>query len=284
VAATQASASASSSAAAVAAAAQQPRTAVPVVGSSKNHKGNRMDFLQLDDDLLDVLRGGEGGSMGDSSSSSSSSTGADPDLVAATRRKRRDAFEHLVSNLRRDFNFKARGERQMRASQTHPDSHYKPLHPDDYVKFRTQAAIAFYKRKIPRLNRTLQVGQALLTLGSVAGVILAFSRAQAWAPVVSILVSGVTAWLEFNGSSSKLARYSRAVDELQNLVRWWQSRPTIDRSGMGNIQRLVMHCEAVLRDELNGWSSASQTRDLMLDQAEKDPSGTSKDKKSDKLD
>ena len=144
------------------------------------------------------------------------------------------------------------------------DSHYRPVHPEDYVAFRMDKAVKFYKSRIPLCNRTRHIIQGLSTLGSVASVVLSFLGFVQWTVVTAIAITGLMAWLEFQGTNNKIIRYSNVVDTLESHKVWWNTRPSIEKSVVHNIERLVGVTEEVLRDEANVWSAAASTQSNML--------------------
>ena len=159
-------------------------------------------------------------------------------------------LEELVAWLRQHDNTEAE-LRQV-------DSHYTPVQPDLYIRFRVTKALEFYKGRIPHCHRTRNCAQAFLVLGSIGAVVLAFFDKSVWASAISILTTGVTALLEFQGTNSKITRYSSTVHALQKVILWWQALPQIDRSVVVNIDRLVLTCEELLQREQQAWRSTSQ--------------------------
>lgn len=156
----------------------------------------------------------------------------------------------VVDRLRRDSND---------VDHFSSDSHYEPLQPDSYIRFRVIPAMNFYKRRIPRCNNTRSLSQFLLVAGTLGAAGLAISKLSYWASGVAIINSSITAFLEFSGTNSKISRYSFTVHALQELIYWWQTLPQIDRSVVANIDRLVLTCEELLQREQQAWRSTSQT-------------------------
>lgn len=150
------------------------------------------------------------------------------------------------------------------------DTHYSPLQPDAFILCRIEPAVRFYSGRVPFNNSTLNIGKCVLVLGSMVGVLLVIFNLSVWAAAVSIFSSGVTAWLEFNGVSSKMTRYSAVVDGLQSLTVWWHSLDMIDKSVVENIDKLVLSCEEIIKSEYESWSSAASKATEMLDEAAND--------------
>jgi hypothetical protein len=137
------------------------------------------------------------------------------------------------------------------------DTHYKPLQPDRYCILRIERALEFYKGRLPRSNRARYIGQIVITLGSLVGVLLAVFDALRYAAVAAIIVSSTTAWLEFSGTLGKITRYSTTIGGLQDLLMWWRTSAPIERSATQNIDKLILTAEELLKSELNSWSSTS---------------------------
>jgi hypothetical protein len=164
----------------------------------------------------------------------------------------------IISRLKRDDN---------ELDNNNVDSHYEPLQPDAYIKFRVYPVLTFYKNRIPRSNNIRNITQFQLVLGSIGAAILGIISLSQWASGIAILTASITAYLEFSGTNSKMSRYSFTVHALQNLIYWWQTLPTIDRSVVANIDRLVLTCEELLNKEQQAWRSTSQTIRMLQKQS-----------------
>lgn len=137
------------------------------------------------------------------------------------------------------------------------DKHYQPVQPDFYIRHRVHKTLCFYKSRIPICNHTRNFAQLLMVLGSLlAGAISYFGYAR-YAAIISITSSAITAYLEFNGTNTKITRYSATVNGLQELILWWDTLPSIDKSAVQNIDRLVMSCEEILQREQQAWRSTN---------------------------
>ena len=153
------------------------------------------------------------------------------------------------------------------SSAMHKDNHFMPLQPEEYVRFRVETLKKFYRRRIPRCHRTRHTIQFFSTIGTLATLILAFLNIIEYTVITAIGVTGLMAWLEFQGTNSKMTRYSTVVDALDNHLVWWHSRPEIEKAATENIDRLIMTCEEIQIDEMNSWRSASSAQTEMLAKA-----------------
>jgi hypothetical protein len=161
------------------------------------------------------------------------------------------------------------------AESNDTDSHYAPVHPDAYIRFRVSGALSFYKQRIPVCTRARNLSQILLILGSIASGVLAYLYLAAWASGVSIITSAITAYIQFQGTAGKMDRYSVTVHSLQELVCWWQTLPQIEKSVVSNIDRLVMACEDILQREQQAWRSTSQVVRLLQESSKTAPASAS---------
>ena len=143
------------------------------------------------------------------------------------------------------------------------DSHYEPVHPDGYLKFRLVKAMNFYKSRIPTYNRVRNTAQFLLVSGSIVSGAVAFFGISEWAAIISAFSLAISALMEFQGTNSKLTRYSGTVHSLQQVIMWWQTLPPIEKSNVYNIDRLVTSTEGILQMEQQSWKSTSQAAKML---------------------
>jgi hypothetical protein len=107
------------------------------------------------------------------------------------------------------------GEGQVNESM---DSYYEPLQPDMLIKFRVIKSLEFYKSRIPSYSRTRNIAQTFIVSGSIGTGLVAFFQQTKYAVLISIVISSVTAYLEFHGTNIKISRYPSISHALQNLI------------------------------------------------------------------
>ena len=143
-------------------------------------------------------------------------------------------------------------------SMGHPnDRHHEPLQPSVYLRFRVDAAIAFYRQKIPKYNYIRSVSQTIVILGSIGSGIVAFFNVSTWSVLISSIAAAVAAFMQFHGTNKKINRYSATVHALTDMKCWWDSLPSIDRSVVSNIDSLILSCENIIRKECESWKSTT---------------------------
>ena len=106
-------------------------------------------------------------------------------------------------------------------SEIEEDTHYQPVKPDNFLRFRIMPVLMYYKKKIPIYARGRAITQTLLVLGSAASAVLAIAELSEWAAIVSVSTVSITAYQEFCGTSKKMSRYSHTVHGLEELIFWW---------------------------------------------------------------
>lgn len=154
------------------------------------------------------------------------------------------------------------------------DSHYEPLQPDSYIRFRIIKAMNFYKARIPVSYRIRVLAQFFLLLGSIATGALAFFGEAAWASAATIIASGISGFLEFDGTVNKINRYSTTIQALHQTILWWQTLPQIEKSVTSNIDTLIITCEDILQREQQAWKSTTQAVKMLAKAAKDDSAGS----------
>ena len=100
------------------------------------------------------------------------------------------------------------------------NNHHSPVKPDDYIAFRLQPAMTFYRRRIPTYARSHTFATLFMVIGALAGGVLAFYDYAIWVGMLSSITSAVVAWVEFSGTEKKLDRYSNIVISLKSINLW----------------------------------------------------------------
>ena len=142
----------------------------------------------------------------------------------------------------------------------HPfDNHHSPLRPDEYLKFRLQPVLSFYRGRLPRYSRSRTFTKVSSIIGSIGGSILAVFDLAGYTVVLVMVLSAIVAWSEFLGTEKKLNRYSTVVSGLSQIELWWTSLPEVERLSTRNIDTLVQSVEGQIRKERQGWRATSQS-------------------------
>ena len=93
--------------------------------------------------------------------------------------------------------------------------------------------------------------------------------------IVLLLLLGINVWLEFQGTSKKLARYNSCLDNINSILLWWNSLTPIDKMNITHTNQLglmfyfydriflVSSCEDVFRGEIQGWSANFKAQKML---------------------
>lgn len=143
------------------------------------------------------------------------------------------------------------------------DDHYSPLTPEAYIKYRVRHVLSFYKGRLPKYYQFRTFLEIFLILGSLSGTLLAILDLQSWAAIITSCTAAVTAWLEFQSTSKKLARYSSAIEQLNQSLLWWKSLTAMDRASPDNVNMLIKSCEDVILGETQAWMATSLVQKML---------------------
>ncbi|KAK3237705.1 hypothetical protein CYMTET_52242 [Cymbomonas tetramitiformis] len=125
------------------------------------------------------------------------------------------------------------------------DDHQSPLKPSEYVRFRILSQCRFYQLRLPTYHRNRSISQTVIVALALTGSLFSILSILVWTAVVMAFVSALTAWVEFNGVSSKMLRYSSAVHQLSQLLLWWESLTDVDKAHRRNVDHLVGTSEMI---------------------------------------
>jgi hypothetical protein len=145
------------------------------------------------------------------------------------------------------------------------DNHHSPLRPDEYLLFRLQPVLNFYRGRLPRYSRSRTLTKVSSIIGSICGSILAVFNLADFSVLLVMVLSAIVAWSEFAGTEKKLNRYSTVVSGLSQIELWWMSLPEVERLSAHSIDMLVQSVEGQIRNERQGWRATSQSTKKLIE-------------------
>mmetsp|Transcript_32479 Transcript_32479/g.64278 ORF Transcript_32479/g.64278 Transcript_32479/m.64278 type:complete len:289 (+) Transcript_32479:310-1176(+) len=137
------------------------------------------------------------------------------------------------------------------------DDHHSPLTPDEYLKYRVEPQLNFYRKRLPKYSRMRFFFEMVKLIGSILGTILAFLGLSHWAAVPTAVVAAFHAYSEFHGTERKLLRYSNCISRLETILLWWRTMNVNDKALLDNKTRLVTECEETFESERQAWVTSS---------------------------
>jgi hypothetical protein len=138
------------------------------------------------------------------------------------------------------------------------DSGHEILTPDLYIEFRLKKHIEFYRNRLPTYYFMRRGSQFMQIIGSIVTSSFAMWDLVPWTAAASVIIAAVAAHAEFHDTDSKIKRYSTAIHSLENLVNWWDTLLSIDKSSVENIDRLIMTGESIISNDYSSWGATSQ--------------------------
>lgn len=89
-----------------------------------------------------------------------------------------------------------------------------------------------------------------------------------WIAVVTVLLSQINYFKEFNGFENKIARYNVTIKSLTDLSHWWMSLNLTEKNSRDCAEKLVLDSEITIIEEFKTWMSSSQANKIMKESME----------------
>jgi len=162
------------------------------------------------------------------------------------------------------------------------DDHYSPVDAENYVSMRLRPMVAWYRERIPKRWKNRMILKLLMLAASMASALLARRSLSQWVAIVTALGTAITSWSEFSDGGSKIERYNRVINSIENLLSWWSSISPVDKASKSNIGHLVMMGESTLSSERLAWQS-TLSKDKKQDERDEEDNGEGKSNHSKKV-
>lgn len=148
------------------------------------------------------------------------------------------------------------------------DDGFTALSPDDYVKFRLDNQLNYYKRKSTELDsRIRRLNWQIILLGGL-GTFLAAVGFEVWIAITIATVGAITSFIGYNQFENSLRTFNQAATGLESIRIWWRALTEEQRRSQEMYDRLVESTESVLQTEQSGWDQNLQ--DALAELLEKD--------------
>lgn len=157
------------------------------------------------------------------------------------------------------------------------DDHFSPVRPSAYIELRLLPVIRFYRGRIPGSQRRRYACKLIILLSTVAAAILSRYEYVQYVTIVAACSSAVSTLAEFQDSTRKLERYSRAIAALENLLTWWESKKPIEQSSRANVSHLISEGEAIIANERLAWVSTAMKGSIRQQEEEEEEVGAARD-------
>jgi hypothetical protein len=141
----------------------------------------------------------------------------------------------------------------------------------DYIRFRVDDQIDYYRRQVARRGRTLRWLLSLIFLAGGAGTLLAALNVDVWIAMTTAVVGAVTTYLGYEQVENLLVSYNQAMSGLVAVKGWWLSLAPRERGSNATKERLVRQTERILQKEQGGWvEDMTEALDQLRDEEEKE--------------
>ena len=130
------------------------------------------------------------------------------------------------------------------------------LSTDQYVRFRLDDQLQFYRRKTVGLEKEFSRLQIWVLVAGAAGTLLAALGGEwvIWIALSTALASAFMTHLSYRQVETMLTGYNQTATDLDNILAWWTALNAAEQAQPHNIETLSAHTEQVLANELAGWT------------------------------
>jgi hypothetical protein len=155
------------------------------------------------------------------------------------------------------------------------DDGLRPLSPDEYIRFRIDDQIDYYRRGVRvRERRVRSLRWLVVGIGGL-GTFLAAALLEPWVAVTTALAAAFATYLEANQLESTIMLQNQAATDLWTIRAWWMALSPEEQLQPRAVDRLVDRAERIMGAEHSGW--IQEMRDaitqLRLEEAEKEHRG-----------
>jgi hypothetical protein len=133
------------------------------------------------------------------------------------------------------------------------DDGFSFLTPSQYIKYRLENQVAWYKKRTHQLDRRIRRLHYQIILFGAIGTLLAAFEYEIWIAVTTAIVGAITSYIEYNQYEKTLTSYNMAATDLQSIRIWWRALPEEDKYSQEIYEKLVRHAEGVMQDESQRW-------------------------------
>jgi len=152
------------------------------------------------------------------------------------------------------------------------DNGLSPINPDQYIKFRLDDQLGYYKKTTLTLEKKLKRFQWQIYAAGGLGTLLAASGLEIWIAVTTAVAGSLTTYMQFKQFEKNLMEYNQSTADLSNIRDWWIALSPVEQSNRDMIDKLVGMTENVFKRENAGWVQQMQDmiEELQEDQNKSD--------------
>jgi hypothetical protein len=130
------------------------------------------------------------------------------------------------------------------------DDGLSTLTADEYVRIRIYPVLASFLEKVPTFsNRVNTISVIVIGLSVTSAVFSAFDLVL-WIPVAMAVSAFLTSWQSFSSVDTRLGQTNAAINQLNQLMIWWDSLTMIEKRVGANKEFLVMTTETAVQGQV----------------------------------
>lgn len=133
------------------------------------------------------------------------------------------------------------------------DDGFKPLRPEDYLKYRLVDQLNYYQKKTTAHEKQLKRLHWLIYIFGGLGTLLASIGFELWVALTTALVGVFTTYMEYQQVENTLMLYNQTAASLSEINSRWDVLPPHEKNKRENILPLLESTEDVLLSEHHKW-------------------------------
>lgn len=150
------------------------------------------------------------------------------------------------------------GQLPPRASLAKGDNGFSPLWANEYLTYRLENQLAWFKNKSAGLDNRLRGLRVAAVLFGGIGVLLAAAGLEIWVAVTTTLLIALTSLIDSNQLEARKASCSQITTDLETIRMWWRTLSGAQRNHQENVEKLVLLTEKALAAETQPWGQTIQ--------------------------
>jgi SMODS and SLOG-associating 2TM effector domain 1 len=132
---------------------------------------------------------------------------------------------------------------------------------DEYVKIRLQPIISTFTRKTPALSQLSNTVTCIVIALSVCSSVFSTFDLTIFIPMALAFAGACTAWRSYKQADLRLVQTNGALNQLHQLIIWWDSLSMIEKRVPANKEFLVQTTELTIQTQVVGYLSSKNKDD-----------------------
>ncbi len=138
------------------------------------------------------------------------------------------------------------------------DDGFRTLTPEEYIRYRLENQLAYFRDKTREHKRRLTLFQVLIILSGGIGTLLAAIGWELWIALTTAFATAFATYLQYRQTESTLIQYNQTATNLENVHNWWMGLSPSEAANPVNASLLVDNTERILETEQQGWMQQMQ--------------------------